>query len=316
MNIFITGAGGYIGGSVAMALLAAGHRVRGLSRGAANAERLAACGIEPVPGTLDDADVLTREARAADGVINTASADHVGAVQALIAGLEGSGKPLLHTSGSSVVGDDARGSRGSEQIFDEDSTLVVSPTKQPRRELDLRVLGAAATGIRSAVICPSLIYGVGRGLNPSSVQIPFLAENAREHGVVQLVGAGLNVWSNVHIDDVVQLYLLALERAPAGALYFAENGEASFGEIGAAIARRLGLRGVESLPPEVAASRWGESKAYYTLGSNSRVRAKRARQELGWAPRHASVVDWILQEMAVDASATSTAPASPPGFQS
>jgi len=120
----------------------------------------------------------------------------------------------------------------------------------------------------------------------------------------------------VHIDDVVQLYVLALERAPAGALYFAENGEASFGEIGAAIARRLGLRGVESLPPEVAAARWGESKAYYTLGSNSRVRGKRARSELGWAPRHASVVDWILQEMAVDAPATSTAPTSPPGFQS
>ena len=300
MNIFITGAGGYIGGSVALALLAAGHRVRGLTRGAANADRLAASGIEPVSGTLDDADVLTREARASDGVINTASADHVGAIQALIAGLEGSGKPLLHTSGSSVVGDDARGSRGSEQIVHEDSTLVVSPTKKPRRELDLRVLGAAALGVRSAVICPSLIYGVGRGLNPSSVQIPFLAGNAREHGVVQLVGAGLNVWSNVHIDDVVQLYLLALERAPAGALYFAENGEASFSEIGAAIARRLGLRGVESLPPEVAASRWGESKAYYTLGSNSRVRGKRARSELGWAPRHASVIDWILGEMPVD----------------
>jgi nucleoside-diphosphate-sugar epimerase len=313
MNIFITGAGGYIGGSVAMALLAAGHRVRGLTRGAANADRLAASGIEPVTGTLDDADVLTREARASDGVINTASADHAGAVQALIAGLQGSGKPLLHTSGSSVVGDDARGSRGSEQIFDEDSTLVVSPTKKPRRELDLRVLGAAAIGIRSAVICPSLIYGVGRGLNPSSVQIPFLTENARQHGVVQLVGAGLNIWSNVHIDDVVQLYLLALQRASAGALYFVENGEASFGEVGAAIAHRLGMRGVESLPPEVAAARWGESKAYYTLGSNSRVRARRARSELGWAPRHASVVDWILQEMAIDPCATSTAPMPPTG---
>jgi nucleoside-diphosphate-sugar epimerase len=316
MNIFITGAGGYIGGSVAMALLAAGHRVRGLSRGEANAERLAASGIEPVPGTLDDADVLTREARAADGVINTASADHAGAVEALISGLQGSGKPLLHTSGSSVVGDDARGSRASEQIFDEDSTLVVSATKKPRRELDLRVLDASADGIRSAVICPSLIYGAGSGLNPSSVQIPFLVKNAREHGVVQLVGAGLNIWSNVHIDDVVQLYLLALNRSPAGALYFAENGEASFAEIGAAIARRLDLRGVESLPPEVAASRWGESKAYYTLGSNSRVRAKRARRELGWSPRHASVVDWILHEMVVDEPAKNTAPKSPPGFPS
>lgn len=306
MNIFVTGAGGYIGGSVAMALLAAGHRVRGLTRGTANAARLAASGIEPVRGSLDDAELLSREASQSDGVINAASADHVGAVQALIAGLQGSGKALLHTSGSSVVGDDARGSCASDRVFDEDSTLVVSPTKQPRRELDLRVLGAAALGIRSAVICPSLIYGTGSGLNTGSVQIPFLVANAREHGVVQVVGAGLNIWSNVHIEDVVQLYLLALDRAPAGALYFAENGEASFAEIGAALAHRLGLPGVESLPPELAALRWGESKAYYTLGSNSRVRGRRARREIGWSPRHGSVIDWILGEMPID-----TVPSSP-----
>jgi len=299
MNIFVTGAGGYIGGSVATALLAAGHRVRGLARSTANAERLAESGIDPVLGTLDDADVLTRAARAADGVINTASADHVGAVRALIAGLEGSSKPLLHTSGSSVIGDDARGNRRSESIFDEDTPLVVNPSKQARRELDLTVLGAAARGIRSAVICPSLIYGVGRGLNPSSVQVPFLAANAREKGVVQIVGRGLNVWSNVHIDDVADLYLLVLTQAPAGAFYFAENGEASFGDIGAAITKRLGLGGIEALPPEVAAERWGESKAYFTLGSNSRVRAKRARRELGWAPRHSSVIEWILSAMPI-----------------
>jgi nucleoside-diphosphate-sugar epimerase len=299
MNIFITGVGGYIGGSVAAALLASGHRVRGLARTEANAESLAACGIEPVLGTLDDAELLSREARASDGVINAASADHAGAVQSLITGLEGSDKALLHTSGSSVIGDDARGSRMSEKIFDESTPLVVNPAKQPRRDVDLRVLGAAARGVRSAVICPSLIYGVGKGLNPHSVQVPFLAANARERGMVQIVGDGLNVWSNVHIDDVSDLYLVALAKAPAGAFYFAENGEASFGDIAAAIARRLGLRGVESLPPEVAARRWGEAKAYFSLGSNSRVRSARARSELGWTPRHGSVIDWILAEMPV-----------------
>jgi nucleoside-diphosphate-sugar epimerase len=300
MNIFLTGAGGYIGGSVAAALLAAGHRVRGLTRGAANAERLAAIGIEPVLGTLDDCDVLAQEAQASDGVINTASADHAGAVQALLDGLEGSSKPLLHTSGSSVVGDDVRGSRRSEAVFDEDTPLVVFPLKQARRELDLRVLAAASRGVRSAVICPSLIYGEGRGLNTKSVQIPFLVANAREQGAVQVVGAGLNVWSNVHIDDVVDLYLLALDKAPAGAFYFAANGEASFADVGAAIALRLGMQGVQSLSPELAAAKWGEAKAYFTLGSNSRVRAVRARRELGWSPRHASVLGWIANELVID----------------
>lgn len=306
MNIFITGVGGYIGGSVASALLAAGHRVRGLTRSEASAQRLAASGVEPVLGTLDDAELLAREARSSDGVINTASADHASAVQSLLAGLEGTNKALLHTSGSSVVGDDARGARKSEHVFDGLSPLVVNPAKQARRDIDLRVLDAATRGVRSVVICPSLIYGVGKGLNPHSVQIPFLVTNARERGVVQIVGAGLNVWSNVHIDDVVDLYLLALAKAPAGAFYFAENGEASFGDIGEAILRRLALPRLESLPPEVAADRWGEPKAYFSLGSNSRVRSTRARQELGWAPRHASVIDWVLDEMPRDLSPSSS----------
>src|SRR5216684_4608533 len=87
-------------------------------------------------------------------------------------------------------------------------------------------------------LCPSNIYGSGTGLNPRSVQIPFLVDQARETNLVRIVGQGVNRWSNVHIEDVAELYLLALRKAPAGAFYFIENGEASFAEIGAAIARR------------------------------------------------------------------------------
>ena len=298
MDLFVTGAAGYIGGSVTARLIAAGHRVRGLARAPDKADALAGMGVEPVVGDLDDAALLAREARRADGVVSAASADHAASVAALIDALAGTGKALIHTSGSSVIGDDARGDRASELVFDEDSTFVVAPAKRSRRELELSVLRAAQRGVRSAVICPSHIYGSGRGLNPHSVQIPFLVDNARRHGAVQIVGAGVNRWSHVHIDDVAELYLLVLTKAPPGAFYFAENGEASFGEIGAAIAARLGLR-VESLPAQAAAQQWGEGRALYTFGSNSRVRAKRARRELGWAPRHASAVSWILNEMPV-----------------
>jgi nucleoside-diphosphate-sugar epimerase len=298
-TIFITGAGGYIGGSVADKLVKAGARVRGLVRSTAKAELLSARGIEPVLGDLGDADLLMHEAKQADRVVHAASADHAESVQAFIKALAGSGKPFVHTSGSSIVGDDARGSYASETIFDENTPLVVQPLKQPRRNIDLMVLDAAADGVRSIVICPSLIYGLGKGLNPHSVQIPFLAENARQRGVVQIVGAGQNVWSNVHIDDVVDLYVLSLAKAPAGAFYFAANGEASFAQIGAALAKRLGLATVESLNPEMAAKLWGVPRAYYSFGSNSRVRSVRARQDLGWVPRYASAIDWILNEMPI-----------------
>lgn len=297
MKIFITGAAGYIGGSIAARLVAQGHTVRGLLRDKTKAPELLASGIQPVIGSLDDEDVLAREAREADGVVNAANADHLASLQVMISALEGSGKALVHTSGSSVIGDDARGNQLSELIFDEDTAFVVAPAKQARHALNGTVLAAAAHGVRSVIICPTLIYGVGSGLNPHSIQIPFLVEQARTHGAVRVVGKGLNRWSTVHIDDLADLYLLALEKAPAGAFYFAENGEASFAEIGEAIAARLSLGRVESLSAEEAATLWGPARAYYTYGSNSRVRAKRARRELGWLPRHASALAWIEKEM-------------------
>src|SRR5687767_11707862 len=109
MNIFLTGASGFIGSSVAARLIAASHVVRGLVRDPGKAAAVRAIGVEPVIGTLDDAALLTREAREADAVVNAASSDHRGAVEALVAGLTGSGRPLVHTSGSSIVGDEAMG---------------------------------------------------------------------------------------------------------------------------------------------------------------------------------------------------------------
>jgi nucleoside-diphosphate-sugar epimerase len=297
MRVFVTGATGYIGGSIAARLVADGHTVRGLARDPAKSGRLGALGIEPVAGSLDDEDVLEREARAADGVVNAADADHLPSVQALLRSLEGSGKPLLHTSGSSVIADDARGDRVSDTIFDEDTPFIVAPAKRARHALNGAVLAAAARGVRAVVVCPTLIYGVGRGVQPHSIQIPFLVEQARARGAVRVVGRGLNRWSTVHIDDLAELYRLALENAPAGSFYFAESGESSFAEIGAAIAARLGLGPVEPLPAEEAAAAWGPARAYYTFGSNSRVRARRARRELGWAPRHGSALEWIGDQM-------------------
>lgn len=299
MSIFLTGANGYVGGTVALRLINAGYAIRGLVRDEEKARQVQALGIEPVIGNLDDLALLAKEARAADGVIHTADSGHLGAVQTFIQALAGSGKPFLHTSGSSVIGDDALGLAVNPAVFDEDSTFVVAASKQPRRDIELTVLGAAAQNIRAVVICPSSIYGTGTGVHTQSVQIPWLITQAQESGVVRVVGTGVNRWSNVHIHDVAELYLLALQNAPAGAFYFVENGEASFLEIGQALARRLKLEPLEFWSVEQATERWGYLHAHYTFGTNSRVTAKRARQELGWAPIHASVLEWIEQDMAL-----------------
>lgn len=294
MNVFLTGAGGYIGGSVAAALIKRGHQVRGLTRSATGAEQLKSYGITPVMGELDDSRLLKQEASVADMVINTANADHRGAVEALISGLSQSGKRLIHTSGTSIVGDDARGDFCSEVIFSEETSLAIDPRKQARRDIDLRVMDAAKQNVHSAVIIPSLIYGHGTGVNKQSIQVPFLVKNAHEVGSVQIVGKGLNTWSNIHIDDLVNLYLAVSEQAPAGSFYFAEKSEASFSDVAEAISRRFSIPHIEHLHAEEAVKRWGAARALFTFGSNSRVRSVRAKKELNWRPVHVSVQNWIL----------------------
>ncbi|WP_321793613.1 NAD-dependent epimerase/dehydratase family protein [Caballeronia sp. J97] len=296
MNIFITGAGGFIGGSIAAGLARDGHRVRGLIRRAEQADALKRLNIEPVTGSLDDAALLAAEARAADAVINAASSDHRGAVEALIGALEGTNKPFLHTSGSSIVGD-ASGGEASDKIYIEDDLPEPTPDKAPRVAIDNLVLAAAGRGVRSAVLCNTLIYGHGAVPDTSSVQLPRLERQARKSGIVRHVGRGLNIWSNVHIDDVVAIYRLALEKSPAGTFYFVESGEAQFRDMTIAMAKALDLRGPEDWPLEEAIEEWGYEMASYGLGSNSRVRSKRTREMLGWQPKRTSVIDWIEKEL-------------------
>jgi nucleoside-diphosphate-sugar epimerase len=290
MRIFLTGANGYIGGAAAVALLAAGHKIRGLVRNSDKADAVAAHGVDPVVGTLDDAALLHAEARAADAVINTASSDHRGAIETLIAALAGSGKPLIHSSGSSIVADLAMG-EPSDRVFHEGDAITPVADKAARVAIDRLVLTA-----RGIVLCNTMIYGHAPGPPAQSVQVPALASQAKASGVARYIGRGLNRWSNVHIADVAALYELALTKAPAGSFFYVESGEEALGEIVKAVAAKLNLGPAQSWSAEDAIAAWGRNMAVYSLGSNSRVRGK-AAAALGWKPTQRSITAWIAAEL-------------------
>lgn len=298
MEVFLTGATGYIGGTVAVKLMMAGHHVRGLVRDGARAGQLAASGVEPVVGSLADAALLAAEAKRADAVINAADMNHRAAVETMLDALAGSNKRFVHTSGSGLIGDAGDGESRSDIVFDETTPYMVAPAKAARVALHQLIRDASLRGVHTSILCNSLIYGDGLGLHRDSVQLPTLLEQAKKSGVVRYVGRGLNVWSNVHIEDAADLHLLALDRAPAGSLYFVENGEASFAGIAQALADRLQLGSPKPWTMAEAIAHWGAGMTGL-LASNSRVTAALARAELGWQPRHASVMEWIAHEMTV-----------------
>ncbi len=293
MKIFITGATGYIGGSVADRLVREGHAVTGLVRTEAGAKQLQARGMRTVLGTLDDAEIISRAAREAEAVVDLAEANHPGVVDAIASAVRGSGKCFIHTSGSGIVATDAKG-EAVDSICDEYCAFTPSfPRMVQRAAIDQAVFDCAKQNVRSVVIRPTMIYGGGHGVRPESAQVPALIDNAKKAGVGLHIGRGENYWANVHIDDVVELYLLALAKAPAGALYYAENGEEQLKNVAAAISRMLGFGGrTRPWSPQEAEAALGP-KAHSSFGSNSRVRGKRSRAELGWQPMGPPILEEI-----------------------
>ena len=293
MKIFLTGATGYIGGSVAVRLIDAGHQVLGLTRSKEKAQRLEKMGVEPIIGSLTDCQLLIEATQKSDAVINAADSDNPWVVTTILPVLTGTNKLFIQTSGSSLVGDKAAGNK-SELMFNEDTPFHPAIEKVGRIAINERVLSAAQQGVHSIVLCHSLIYGRGQGIHAESIQIPGLIELAKKTGEASHIGKGGNIWSHVHIDDVAELYLLAIENAPAGSFFYVENGETSMKTVVEAISKMLGLGGkTEQISLDRAISEWGAEMAHFAFGSNSRVTATKARQMLSWNPTGAGLLDEI-----------------------
>ena len=110
-------------------------------------------------------------------------------MHALLDGLKGSGKALIQTSGSSVVGTYDNG-EASEDTFDEDTPFTPQPEKAMRVAIDKQVLAAAKDMPARIVIRPTLIYGRGIGVSATSVQLPKLIDVAKSMACRAMSAAG------------------------------------------------------------------------------------------------------------------------------
>ncbi len=314
MKILVIGATGYIGSAVARALKQDGHAVTGLARSDTAAARLSAAGLASCPGDFREPESLSRAVESVDPdmVVVTASAGgglgdaaafsaDRNAVLALASAMEGQDKALVFTSGSAVFGVFAAGER-AEPAFPEDTALplpreVFAPASAgvaarfadehaqaigARVEAERAVLAAA--GVRGVVIRPGNVWGYG-----GSVDVPKYLELARATGVAPHWGSGGTTHGYVHLDDLVELYRLAITRGRSGGVYHAVAEEASQRELGLAIGRMLGVGArTESVSLERMDALGGVRGVRLSL--NKRLSADRTRSELGWAPKRLGVV--------------------------
>jgi len=323
MRILVLGATGYIGGSILTELIDRNAEDRyvlsALVRKPYHASILKDAGASPlIFKDLDDFDVIREAAKDHDIVIAAASARHVECARACILGLgdraKSSGKEMhyIHISGTSNLGDwPVTGERIDTKIYsDVDDDIFDIETNfpdshSPVRKVDLAVVTEGEKeGVKTYIVPPPLIFGRGTGSFTLGVgQVHMMTQLGLKKKQSVMLGTGSGIWSRVHILDLTNLFTLLIraildrKTLPTGktGYYFVENGFQTWKSIAEGIGKagkELGAFETEEVGEvtmnEAADEFYNGSlrDAEGVLASNSRTKADKARQILGWQPKH------------------------------
>lgn len=289
MNVFVVGATGVLGRPVVKRLLEAGHRVRGLARSPANAERLRGMGAEAASADLFDASSLVRAVAGCEAILHlgtkippTARMRHLaawaendrvraeGARNLAKAALETGAGVLVYESFALVYPD------GGEEWVD--ASTPAAPAAHLRSTLAAEAEVARFSG------------GGGRGV--SLRLAPFYgptAPNTREaitaarRGPALVLGGPAAYQPSVWVDDAASAVVAALEEAPAGLYDVGDDEPLRKRELVEATARAVGRRGLWRLPAPVARFAVGPHLDD-VFSRSTRLSNRRFKEATGWGP--------------------------------
>ncbi|KAF9069717.1 hypothetical protein BDP27DRAFT_1383066 [Rhodocollybia butyracea] len=309
-KILMTGVTGYIGGAILTRFMQRSDfsslDIRAVVRSSDKAKRLKEYGITPIVGSHDDLELMEKAAQEVDVVIAMADCDDVVAAEAL----KKTGKrPIyINTSGTGVLADNADGMYASTTIYDDaDSDQINSlHPSQPHRPVDLAIVNADAEGfVKAYIILPTHIWNTAQGplfdsgiSNPQSILIPSLIRASLDRGQGGMAGKGLNIWNNVEIHELADLYSLVFDATlsetsslPHGrdGYIFGITGEHSLYQVCKAVAQAM-VRVGKGKSEEPTSFTKEEIDKYFSVGgyaalsTNSRGKPTRGAA-LGWAPK-------------------------------
>lgn len=293
MQVFLTGATGYIGSAVLDAMIKGGHRVTALARDPEKAERLLAKGATPIIGELGLPKTYIDAVKSAEAVVHTAmessprgvakdreALDIMLGAQSQAIQLAGKSRVFIYTSGVWVLGRSAKAA-------EEDSLLDPPPHVEWRPAHENLVLSASSVSLRTVVVRPGIVYGGGRGI------VADLIKDAL-NGLIRVVGPGKNRWPCVYDHDLGDLYVRVLETPTAvGIIHGTDEADERVMDIVEAIAGQVPQRpDIRNMPMTEARKKLGTYAD--ALALDQKVRSPKARA-IGWQPTQTGVVNSVAR---------------------
>lgn len=277
MKVFVLGATGTIGQGIVKAFASNGYRVFGLCRSNEKAKNLLQDEITPVIATAQEVSSWEKYAEESDIIIE-ALADPKDpntpfvVQKALLPILQkNKNKLFVYTSGSWIYGD-----TGKETVTE---TAPINPATKSkfRNEIEQTYLSVGAIVLR-----PGYIYGKQGSLTG-------IWFKAIQDGKVSLSGTGDHFWPMVHVDDLADAYVKAVERfyIARGQIFNIVANNEKVGDCVRAIADLQNYKG------EITFYGKASDPFNEALQMSQKLSSQKANFQLNWHPNHRSFVDGV-----------------------
>jgi nucleoside-diphosphate-sugar epimerase len=253
MKYFLTGATGFVGGSLAKQLRAAGHEVIAVVRNPEKAGSLKAMGVTVVKGDVTDKESMRQPMKGCDGVYHVAGWYKVGAkdkTQGYQINVQGTKNVLelmkelsipkgVYTS-TLAINSDTHGELKDESFhFTGRHISEYDKTKAEAHEIAEQF---TKDGLPLVIVMPGLIYGPdGTSMSDDALRL-FLQKK-----LPMIPSQSAYSWA--HVDDVAYAHILGMEKAAPGSKYIICGSSHTFSE-GLSIASQItGIKKPMVVPP-------------------------------------------------------------------
>jgi nucleoside-diphosphate-sugar epimerase len=260
MNIFLTGATGYIGHSLAVELTRRGDTVHALVRDITKAKRQLPHEIKLFQGDITDINQVRLAMAGCTQVYHLAAYARLwsakrqkffeinvdGTRNVLDASVEHNIEKLVYTSSCGVLGNSLK-----HPLSEKDSRInsITNDYDFTKHMCECMIREYSAKGLHCVIVNPSRVYGPGQEgfSNPFSTMI----SRCLEGKVIVVPGPGHIVANYAYIDDVVQGHIAAMRFGKSGERYILGGANLSYKDVIRNIRSQIPQSRIISVQPSI-----------------------------------------------------------------